>query len=419
MKVLVIGLGYVGLPTASLAAKAGHLVLGIDVAREKVLALARKLSIRVEVELNHEAILGSAKEAPDDRFFFRFSDASAAGPTVLILTVDTPLAGKIPDLTNLLQATSSAGECVRVGDLVLIESTVAPGTTRGEVLRHLENSSGLRAGDDFSLAYSPERIDPGNSVWSLPTIPKLVAGIDLPSLTSAKKFYESLRIPVVEVPTIEEAEMAKLVENSFRAVNIAFANEVQVACAALGINWQNVLDAADSKPFGFMRFNPGSGVGGHCIPVDPAYLTNAVAQATTDSKMALLEVAMERNNARPLEVAHSILAELGIIGKPAAECRVVLIGLGYKRGSGDVRNSPAHRIARILEKEGVAVHGFDSVVDSADWPWPMSSVQNLAKTNFDLGVLLSAAGERDFLEVRKSGVRLFNPLELRGDGDAC
>lgn len=415
MKVLISGLGYVGLPLASLAAKAGHLVFGVDVVKEKVLSAARKLSIRVEVESNYDAILGLAEKVPDDRFFFRFSDASATGPAVLIITVDTPLAGKRPDLTNLLQAASSAGEYVRVGDLVLIESTVAPGTTRAEVLRHLEASSGLRAGDDFSLAYSPERIDPGNSDWSLLNTPKLVAGIDLPSLTSAKRFYESLGIAVVEVPTIEEAEMAKLVENSFRAINIAFANEVQLACSALGISWQNVFDAADSKPFGFMRFNPSSGVGGHCIPVDPVYLTLALAEASTGLKMSLLELAIEQNNARPLEVARSILAELKNIGRPFSECLVVLVGLGYKRGSEDIRNSPAHKIARILEKEEVAIHGFDSFVDSADWPWPMAAAQTLAEINFDLGVLLSAAGEKDSLEVRKSGVRLFDPLDLWGN----
>lgn len=209
--------------------------------------------------------------------------------------------------------------------------------------------------------------------------------------------------------------MAKLVENSFRAINIAFANEVQLACSALGISWQNVFDAADSKPFGFMRFNPSSGVGGHCIPVDPVYLTLALAEASTDLKMSLLELAIEQNNARPLEVARSILAELKNIGKPSSECLVVLVGLGYKRGSEDIRNSPAHKIARILEKEEVAIHGFDSFVDSADWPWPMASAQTLAEINFDLGVLLSAAGEKDSLEVRKSGVRLFDPLDLRGN----
>lgn len=408
MKIQVVGLGYVGLPLAVLATKVGHEVTGIDINPDRVRESVAEIGFDVSAKRIKNAFAQGSKQL----WQFNFSKITSDPTDVFVVTVDTPAVAGRPDIRNLLEASSWVGQQIREGSLVVVESTVAPGTTRQEVLPILEQRSGLTAGKEFFVAFSPERIDPGNPSHGLSSTPKLVSGLNARSLILAREFYRSLGIATVDVSGLEEAEMAKLVENSFRAVNVAFANEVQRASTYLGLRWEEVLMAAETKPFGFMRFDPGAGVGGHCIPVDPYYLLTSVSDEQGFCAMPLLSHAISENEARPLEIAKTVLDHIESSGKKPSEAHVLLVGISYKLGVRDTRNSPAIAIGEDLIRSGVKVSGFDSKLHSEDWMGVPYKKYDDSQDSPTVAVILSSAEKNDLEFLRHRGLNLFYPLNL-------
>jgi len=266
-RVVVVGMGYVGLPLAVLAARHGHTVVGFDCDADRVKWLAAGESYVEDVP---SAELAELVEAGTFRPTARARDC--AGFDIAIIAVPTPLRDGLPDLSYLEDAAGTLARYLRPGATVVVESTTYPGTTEELVAPLLEDGSGLVAGTDFHLGFSPERIDPGNTTWTLATTPKIVSGVDEASLGAVKEFYDGIVDTTIPVAAPKTAELAKLLENTFRHVNIALVNEIAMFAHGLGIDVWDVIDAAATKPFGFMPFRPGPGVGGHCIPVDPYYL---------------------------------------------------------------------------------------------------------------------------------------------------
>ena len=274
-----------------------------------------------------------------------------------MVCVPTPLtSSREPDLTHLLAAAETLSGVLRAGQLVVLESTTYPGTTREELLPVLERS-GLTAGDDFHLAFSPERIDPGRTDYTVRTTPKLVGGLSEACAERARELYETICDEVVVLSTLEAAELAKLLENVFRSVNIAFVNELAQLCDRLGIDVWEVIDAAATKPFGFMRFDPGPGMGGHCLPVDPFYL--AFKAREHDFYPEFIELAGKVNQAQPAFCVELIERALNDAGKPVRGSRILVLGVSYKAGVGDTRESPALKIATLLRELGGEVSYHD------------------------------------------------------------
>lgn len=407
----MVGLGYVGVPLAVLATKAGHEVTGIDINPDRVRERVAEIGLDLSAQRIEDAFVQGSKEL----WLFNFSKITSGPTDVFVITVDTPAEAGRPDIRNLLEASSWVGQHLRKGSLVVVESTVAPGMTRQEVLPILEQRAGLKAGKEFFLAFSPERIDPGNSADGLSSTPKLVAGLNDRSLILASEFYRSLGIATIGVSGLEEAEMAKLVENSFRAVNLAFANEVHRASTHLGLRWEEVLTAAGTKPFGFMRFNPGTGVGGHCIPVDPYYLLTSVSDEQGFCAMPVLSHAMSAIEARPLEMAKKVLDYLEFSGKNPSQARVLLVGISYKPGVRDTRNSPAIALGEDLIRSGVKVSGLDTKLQKEDWMGLPFQKYDDSQESPTLAVILSSAEKNDLELLRRQGLDLFDPMHLNLD----
>jgi UDP-N-acetyl-D-glucosamine dehydrogenase len=354
--VVVVGLGYVGLPLAMRAAAAGHEVTGYDINTIRVRQLQAGESYIEDVSADElAAALESGRFRPS-------ADAGAcAGFDVGVITVPTPLRDGLPDLGYVEAASTTLARYLRRGATVIVESTSYPGTTQEQVLGWLEKGSGLVAGIDFCLCYSPERIDPGNRTWTLATTPKIVSGIDQDSLAAAEAFYQGIAIPTVSVSSPREAELAKLIENTFRHVNIALMNELAMFGHELGVNVWEAIDAASTKPFGYMPFYPGPGVGGHCLPIDPSYLSWRVERAL-GQRFRFVELANDINNHMPDYVVHRLLEALNERGRPVSGSRVLLLGLAYKKNTGDARESPAIRVANLLLRMGADVRAADPLV---------------------------------------------------------
>ncbi|MEU8812984.1 nucleotide sugar dehydrogenase [Actinoplanes sp. NPDC048796] len=350
MKVVVAGQGYVGLPLAVQAARAGHTVVGYDVDEERVKRLAAGESYVDDVSSDDLRALPGFRASSDPR--------SCAGFDVAVIAVPTPLREGTPDLTYIKQSARTLARYLRPGATVALESTTYPGTTSDLVAPILEEGSGLIAGTDFFLGYSPERIDPGNREWRLAVTPKVVSGINPESLQRIRAFYDTIVEHTVPVSDCKAAELAKLLENTFRHVNIALVNELAVFAHELGIDVWEAIDAASSKPFGFMRFTPGPGVGGHCLPIDPSYLSWRV-QRTLGQSFRFVELANDINNHMPDYVVRRLVAALNERRKPVNGSRVLLLGLAYKRDSGDARESPARRVAALLLQMGADVAAAD------------------------------------------------------------
>jgi UDP-N-acetyl-D-glucosamine dehydrogenase len=354
----VIGQGYVGLPLAMLAVGAGHHVVGLDVDTSRVGLLRQGESYVDDVECAQlRAALDSGRYTPTADY------QDAAGFDVAVITVPTPLRNRIPDLSFVLSAARELSRYVTPGSLVVLESTTYPGTTEDLVRPILEQGSGLSAGPDFALGYSPERVDPGNKTWPLSATPKVVAGIDDASLAAVQEFYAKLVADVVPVSSPRTAELTKLLENTFRHVNIALVNEFAIFARELGVNAWEVLLAASTKPFGFMPFQPGPGVGGHCLPIDPTYLSWHIQQAT-GHRFRLVELANDINDHMPEYVVRRIIDGLNRLGRPVRESRVLLLGVAYKKNSSDARESPARQVARQLVSLGARVSAADSYVQA-------------------------------------------------------
>jgi nucleotide sugar dehydrogenase len=271
---------------------------------------------------------------------------------------------------------------------VILESTTYPGTTEELMVPILEQGSGLRAGIDFYVGYSPERIDPGNKTWTLMTTPKVISGINPQSLAKVKSFYESLGIVTVPVSGTREAEMTKLLENTFRHVNIALVNELAKFSSQLGVNLWEAIDAATTKPFGFMRFTPGPGVGGHCLPIDPSYLSWAVKDKAGE-EFRFVSLANEVNSSMPKFVLARAQSVLGRLDLAILGSSVLLLGLAYKPDTGDMRESPANELAHLLEEAGARITAIDDFVSDRFWPEKIRRADTSHDEIFDLAIMIT------------------------------
>jgi len=361
-KVVIAGQGYVGLPIAMRAVEVGYDVVGYepDLNRTK-----RLLSCSSYVEDVSDAVLLAALDSGR----YRPSDAieSCEGFDVVVITVPTPLTEGAPDLTYIERSARELAPYVRPESTVILESTTYPGTTEELLVPILEAGSGLVAGRDFCVGYSPERIDPGNPTWTFRNTPKVVSGIDDRSTVAVDAFYRSLVDTTVVVSGPKVAEMSKLLENTFRHVNIALVNELAMFARELGVDVWESIDAATTKPFGFMTFTPGPGVGGHCLPVDPSYLSWRVKQ-TLGATFRFVELANDVNDHMPDYVSQRIAVALNRDAKAVNGSRILVLGLAYKRNSGDVRVSPVPVLCDRLAALGADVHAVDPHVAEEQFP---------------------------------------------------
>ncbi|MFE2041598.1 nucleotide sugar dehydrogenase [Streptomyces sp. NPDC059477] len=361
-RVVVIGQGYVGLPLAVRAAEAGHTVVGYDIDTARIARL-RSGDSYVE-DVDHDR-LGKALESGA---YHPTTDAAALAEfDVAVVTVPTPLLDDVPDLTFIEDAARELARYLRPGALVVLESTTYPGTTEDVFGALLHKESGLAPGTDFHLGYSPERIDPGNRTWTLETTPKIISGVDAASLRRVAEFYDTVVERTVPVRDPRTAELTKLLENTYRHVNIALVNEMAVIAHELGVDAWEAIDAASSKPFGFMPFTPGPGVGGHCLPVDPRYLSWRV-ERELGRRFRFIDLANDVNSQMPQYVVQRLVQALNRLRRPANGSRILLLGLAYKRNTGDARESPALRVAELLLRTGAQVSAVDPHVrDTGPW----------------------------------------------------
>jgi UDP-N-acetyl-D-glucosamine dehydrogenase len=350
MKVGIVGLGYVGLPLAVAFAEAGCDVVGVDTDARRIERLRRSESDVEDVP--SDRLRGIAA-----RFTATDTYRALAACEAVVICVPTPLANhRDPDLSYLVDAATHLSRVLHEGRLVVLESTTYPGTTRERLLPILEES-GLAAGREFNLAYSPERIDPGRTDHTVRTTPKVVGGLTEECRRRAVELYGLICDEVVEVSSPEVAELTKLLENIFRSVNIALVNELAQLCDRMGIDVWEVVDAASTKPFGFMRFDPGPGMGGHCLPIDPFYL--AFKAREHDFYTEFIELAGKLNQAQPHFCVQKIEHTLNEASKPVRGSRVLVLGVAYKAGVGDLREAPALKIIRLLRDLGADIAYHD------------------------------------------------------------
>src|SRR5664279_660712 len=369
--VVVVGQGYVGLPLAMRATEVGHRVIGFDLDKSRVDRLRRAESFIDDVtDADLEAAIASGYSATDD-------PAELAGFGTAVVCVPTPLRDGAPDLGFIEESARLLAPHVTCGCCVILESTTYPGTTEEVFEPILEAGSGLRTGRDFHLGYSPERIDPNNASFGLRNTPKIVSGVDEASAVAVRAFYDGIVEQTVAAPAVREAEMAKLLENTFRHVNIALVNELAIYCHELGIDVWSVIDLAGTKPFGFMKFTPGPGVGGHCLPIDPSYLSWRVRRALGRT-FRFVEIANDVNDNMPGYVVTRVVEHLNRRRLAVNGSRVLLIGLTYKRNSGDARQSPAIAVARRLKHLGAELRAVDPLLTAADVPDGVELVASVA-----------------------------------------
>ena len=405
--VLVIGLGYVGLPLAVQAVRAGFRVTGLDTSARIVEGLNAG---RSHVDDIRDDEIGAIRA----RGFLATTDEAGIGPQdVIVICVPTPLSvADGPDLSAVRAAAAAAGRLVRQGTLVSLESTTYPGTTEEVVRPLLEKASGLSAGLGFSLAFSPERIDPGNPDYGLPNTPKIVGGVTPSCADAAVSFYQRICDQVVRARSAREAEMAKLLENTYRHVNIALVNEMAIFCRELDVDLWDAIRCAATKPFGFQPFYPGPGVGGHCIPIDPNYLSYKVR--TLGYPFRFVELAQEINGRMPGYVTERAAELLNRNALPVNGARVLLLGVTYKRDIADQRESPARPIARKLRARGAAVAYHDPYV--TEWQVDGEAVSRAADLQAavaaaDLVILLQAHRDYDLALIARTARLL---LDTRG-----
>ena len=352
-KVVVVGQGYVGLPLAMRAIEVGYAVVGLenDPLRVKRLRSAESYVEDIPSEMLHAALETGRYLASED-------PESCAGFDIAVISVPTPLREGAPDLSFIEDASRTLGRHLRSGATVILESTTYPGTTEELVGPILEEMSELAAGEGFLLGYSPERIDPGNHFWGLVNTPKVVSGVNQASLDAVQAFYGRLVERTVPVSSPKEAELTKLLENTFRHVNIALVNELAMFASDLDINVWEAIEAASTKPFGFMPFTPGPGVGGHCLPIDPSYLSWRVRRRLGQS-FRFVELANDINDHMPEYVVQRVAAGLNRLKKPVNGSRILLLGMAYKKNTSDARESPAVTIAERLLSLGAEVRAVD------------------------------------------------------------
>lgn len=370
-KVGIIGLGYVGLPLALEFCKAGFSVTGIDLDKKKITSIENGKSY-IEDSTDEEiltAVKGGMLKATTDFSVLGSLDTVS-------ICVPTPLGkSKDPDISYIMSATKEIKKYLHSGQLIVLESTTYPGTTEEIILPELE-STGLKVGIDFFLAFSPERIDPGNKVYNTKTTPKIIGGVTERCTRIASSLYSQAVDRVIPVSSTKAAEMVKLLENTFRAVNIGFVNEMAIICSKLGMDVWEIIDAASSKPFGFMPFYPGPGLGGHCIPIDPLYLSWKLKILNYNARF--IQLASEINTDMPHYVVNKVFDALNLKEKSVKGSRILILGTAYKKDIGDVRESPSIDIIKFLQEKGGIISYNDPYI-------PNLHEENLELSSVELG----------------------------------
>jgi UDP-N-acetyl-D-glucosamine dehydrogenase len=402
MNIGIVGLGYVGLPLAVAFADAGCEVVGVDVDAGRVAALSEGRS-------PIEDVPDAALQAVLDRMELTTRAVELHEADAIIVCVPTPLTrNREPDLGPLLAASRALAGVMRRDQVVILESTTFPGTTREHMVPLLEES-GLRAGEDFALAFSPERVDPGRTDYTLRNTPRVVGGLTPECTRRAAAIYEQVCDHIVCVSTPEAAELSKLLENIFRSVNIALVNELAMLADRMGIDIWEVVDAAATKPYGFMRFDPGPGMGGHCLPVDPFYLSWKAREY--DLSTEFIELAGKVNQRMPYYCLEKAERALNDAGKPVRGSRVLVVGVAYKAGVGDLRESPALKIIDLLCERGAEIAYHDPHVPELADRGLRSVALDGALESSDLAVIVTAHPEVDHGAVVERAPLV---LDLRG-----
>ena len=400
--VAVIGLGYVGLPLAIQATSSDLKVYGYDIDENKISNYNLGKS-------TIEDISDKELEASLEKGLFLSSDPKYLSESeTIVISVPTPLTDYQPDLSYVKAAAETIAKNITKNQIIILESTTYPGTTVEVLIPVIEEISNLKAGVDFFVGYSPERIDPGNDTWNFKNTPKVISGINDESLLKIENFYEQIIDTVVRVSGTKEAEMVKLLENTYRHVNIALINELAILCNMLEIDIWEVVNAAKTKPFGFESFRPGPGVGGHCIPVDTNYLSFKTRQI--GKPVRFVELAQEINNSMPSYVVSRLLEKMNLLEKPFKNSNILILGVAYKKDIGDTRESPAIGIIENLFERGVNVKYFDPFVDNIlvneKYVEKENSLDNIDK--FDLVLVHTAHTDFENFDFTKVSVPIFD-----------
>ncbi len=413
-RVGVVGLGYVGLPLAVEFAKAGFSVTGIDIDESRVEKLNSGINYIGDVDDDELASLVSDGKLTGTTDYTAVEDLDC-----ISICVPTPLSKlKDPDVSFIQSALEQIVKHFHADLLVVLESTTYPGTTRELILPSLTEAGG-EVGKDLFLCFSPERIDPGNKEYKIHNTPKVIGGVTEACSEMGALLYGHIVDDVVTVSSPESAEMVKLLENTFRSVNIGLANETAIMCEKLGINVWEVIDAAATKPFGFMKFTPGPGLGGHCIPVDPHYL--AWKMKTLDYQARFIELAGQINTAMPDHVVGLVRSGLNRARKAVSGSRILLIGMAYKRDVDDVRESPSLDILKLLEEQGAAVDFHDPLVETIQWNGESKSGVSLGDgqlSDYDAILILTEQEGVNYQNLLKSGTLVIDTRNVYNGTDS-
>jgi UDP-N-acetyl-D-glucosamine dehydrogenase len=390
-KIAIVGAGYVGVPLAQVFAEAGQDVLLVDISPERVERINKGDSYIEDVP---SSVLGRLVESGRVRATTDYDELK--GVEAILIALPTPLSKqREPDLTIVMSAVEQIATRLQPGQMVVLESTTYPGTTRDRLRPLLEQGSGLEAGKDFFLAFSPERVDPGREDFTTKTTPKVVGGLDEISTKKVADLYRGAVDTVIEVSSPESAEMTKLLENIFRSVNIALVNELAQLCDRMGLDVWEIIEAAASKPFGFMKFVPGPGLGGHCIPIDPFYLTWKAREHNFSTEF--IELAGKINESMPYFCRGKITRALNSQHKPIRGSKILVLGVAYKKDISDMRESPALKVIKLLLQQGALVSYHDPFV--AELPeFELKSVE-LAPEDFDCVAVVTDHSEIDYEDV--------------------
>lgn len=392
-KIAVLGLGYVGLPLATIFAEAGFNVVGVEPDQVKIDKLNEGESYVQDVpsaKLTQLMKSGNLKATTDFSVLAEADAVSICVPTPLRKTGD-------PDLSYILVATDELAKYMHPGVVVVLESTTYPGTTREILLPKLTENSGLEVGEDFFLAFSPERVDPGREDWTTYNTPKVIGGITAACSEMASMWYQQALETVVPVSSAESAEMAKLLENTFRMINIGLVNEMAIMCDRLGLDVWEIIDAAATKPFGFMKFSPGPGLGGHCIPIDPLYLSWKLRALNYTARF--IDLASEINTGMPRYVVNKVQDALNENGLPLKGSQILIIGAAYKPDVDDIREAPSLDIIGLLRQKGAQVSYHDPYIPRITHEeWIMESVPDLSESakNADCSVIVTDHSVYDY-----------------------
>ncbi len=410
-KIGILGMGYVGLPLAVVFAEAGFDVIGIDPIQEKMDLLNKGESYILDIPTPQLANLvkqGKIKGTTDYSVLKDIDAVSICVPTPLRKTGD-------PDLSFIVSATESLSAYIHKGMVVVLESSTYPGTTREMVLPRLEECCNLKVGEDFFLAFSPERVDPGREDWTTVNTPKVIGGITEACSEVAARWYDQALDTVVEVTSTEVAEMAKLLENTFRMINIGLVNELALMCDRLNVDVWEVIEAAATKPFGFMKFTPGPGLGGHCIPIDPLYLSWKLKSLNYNARF--IELASEINTNMPRYVVGKVQDALNLHHKSVNGSKILILGVAYKPDIDDIRESPALDIIHLLEEKGAGVEYHDPYIAKITQDdWQFESVNDLSAhvAAADCVVIVTNHSQYDYPQILEEAVLIVDTRNALG-----